>query len=196
MDIVADEGDNRNDDRDEKRVAQPEETPVTSQGSVEQKLNSLLEFLQRSPALNGGFKKLIVDVDDIKSNQTQVTFELQRVHTKQTEMVTSIEDLTEAIYEPDSGLYRRISNNADGVRTHHEKLTDLDEQVEETVEVVQGLSKDNSTLKRIGGDDFEVFIDVVKKHKTTTKAWWLLVGAMFAGVGKVLFDLVSVAIQN
>jgi hypothetical protein len=60
-------------------------------------LNNIHNKLDNSPALNGGFDKLLYKIDGIEKCQFQIVEKVDKIH--------------EAIYHPDDGLFSRIAYN-------------------------------------------------------------------------------------
>jgi hypothetical protein len=68
-----------------------EEDPVVSQ----RLLQNIQQKLDKSAALNGGFDKLLYKIDSIENSQNAIATKVDKIH--------------EAIYDPDEGLFARIS---------------------------------------------------------------------------------------
>ena len=59
-----------------------------------EKLEKVEHKVVNSPAMNGGFDKLLSEVDHIKRSQSEV--------------LESVRGVKQSLYEPDSGLYSRV----------------------------------------------------------------------------------------
>ncbi len=82
----------------------------------EDESKNLLQYihqkLNNSPALNGGFDKLLFKIDAIEKSQNQIVDKVDKIH--------------EAIYHPDDGLFSRIATNKSA---HIESILDIEKQV-------------------------------------------------------------------
>jgi hypothetical protein len=70
-----------------------EEDPVVSQ----RLLQNIQQKLDKSAALNGGFDRLLYKIDSIENSQNAIATKVDKIH--------------EAIYDPDEGLFARISTS-------------------------------------------------------------------------------------
>ena len=75
-------------------------------------LHNIHNKLDNSPALNGGFDKLLYIIDGIEKSQTQIVETIDKIH--------------EAIYHPDDGLFSRIAYNK---ATHVESMIKVEKHV-------------------------------------------------------------------
>ena len=69
------------------------EEPVVSQ----RLLQNIQQKLEKSAALNGGFDKLLYKIDSIENSQNIIANKVDKIH--------------DAIYDPDEGLFARMSAN-------------------------------------------------------------------------------------
>lgn len=79
----------------------PKKSPTTTDNTVSKTLldtQRLLEMLEASPALNGGFTVLMNKIDALQVSQDATAAKVESIH--------------EAIYNPDEGIYARIKNAA------------------------------------------------------------------------------------
>lgn len=75
-------------------------------------LSDIQQKINNSPALNGGFDTLMYKVDKIEESQGKI--------------VMTVDEIREAIYQPDTGLFSRISEVK---KTATEETTELDKKL-------------------------------------------------------------------
>lgn len=80
-------------------------------------LHNIQEKLEGSPALNGGFDRLLYKIDGIEKSQNQIVEKVDKIH--------------EAIYHPDDGLFARIAANK---ASQVESINKVEKQVIDLVE--------------------------------------------------------------
>lgn len=152
-------------------------------------LEQISKKILNSPALNGGFDKLVVTVGQIKE--------------KQDEAVEKIEKLSVALYQPKEGLYSKMQTLEHDLETvnsttesHFEEdnkeltaisksIKDLEAQVKDTTKIKDTTER----LKRIGGEDLQEINDLVNLKKNMTKILWALITLVIIGAIKLLWEL-------
>lgn len=152
-------------------------------------LEQISKKILNSPALNGGFDKLVVTVGQIKE--------------KQDEAVEKIEKLFVALYQPKEGLYSKMQTLEHDLETvnsttesHFEEdnkeltaisksIKDLEAQVKDTTKIKDTTER----LKRIGGEDLQEINDLVNLKKNMTKILWALITLVIIGAIKLLWEL-------
>ena len=152
-------------------------------------LEQISKKILNSPALNGGFDKLVVTVGQIKE--------------KQDEAVEKIEKLSVALYQPKEGLYSKMQtlehdletvNNT--IESHFEEdskeltaisksIKDLETQVKDTTKIKDTTER----LKRIGGEDLQEISDLASLKKNMTKILWALITLVIMGAIKLMWEL-------
>jgi hypothetical protein len=158
-------------------------------------VESIASKINSSPALNGGFDKMMVIVEHIQDKQGETTEQLKEIHN--------------GLYDPNEGLYARvkmvetaterfaqahaehISNDEKNMREINESLKKLTVQDEDLSKKVETTTK----LKKIAGDDLEKLESVIKVKSAWASIWskaaWLLVGGTLAAIGKAVWELVA-----
>jgi len=79
-----------------------------------QELKIIQEKLSKSSALNGGFDTLLYKIDKIEENQGNLSNKLDKIH--------------DAIYDPDSGIFCRLSSNK---AEYEKKINDISNKITE-----------------------------------------------------------------
>lgn len=138
----------------------------------------ILERIQQSPALNGGFEKLTYTVDVIKSSQDQLTEKVDSIH--------------EALYEPDLGLYARVKEAAKA------------ESVAKVAADVQDLkswrtNEEKSAVIEVNSEqEADQFIKehaelMIFKRRTLGVAKWVVLSigsGLLTLLGKIIYDVI------
>lgn len=96
----------------------PTKIPVSTSGSSvnhKQTLSEIQKKLASSSALNGGFETLLFKIDKIEQSQGN--------------LVTKVDKIHEAIYDPQDGIFSKLSeyrlNNTNEVNEVKQKITEL-----------------------------------------------------------------------
>lgn len=163
----------------------------------DKKIDELLKILRHAPALNGGFDKLSNTVEEIKECNTKVLYELQLVKTNQDVHNKKIEKLHKDLYDPDTGLYKRVSiavldneHQTEDINNIKEKAERFEKTNQDFEKKITNLEEKNSSLERIAGKDYEDLREVISARKNMTRALWIFTSAALAGLIKLLWDIV------
>ena len=146
---------------------------------VQQKING-------SPALNGGFDALLYKVDKIEECQGKIVDKVDQIH--------------DSIYDPDKGIFNRISN----LKNDQAKdLSALDRKITELSVWKDQTEKENTSAKTSGTeiqkklDDQQKKIENIDSWKNTANSIFKAIvmglgGGVMTIVGKLLYDYVVV----
>lgn len=139
----------------------------------------IVRQLKNSPAMNGEFIKLVSSVEHIKTTQSKMCTDVNVVMVKQKEARGKLDEMHEALYHPDTGIYKRIGDSMasdESQEEHLERLETtqniLDSSIDEhnvRIIEIEGTQKD---LKKVAGDRMENLDSVVKMNKNTKKLFW------------------------
>jgi SMC interacting uncharacterized protein involved in chromosome segregation len=166
-------------------------------------LELIVQKFNDSRALNGGFDKLCLMIEHVQTEQDKNSGKLDKV--------------SDALYDPDHGLFARVkkleqkidSNLGDldqivkGIPTVETKVTALVTKVEslekkaetqttldsDTRKKVQDLEKFHAQMEKIGGVGLNEFTDIVALKQRMSNIYWALALAIMMFVGKLLFEL-------
>ena len=143
-------------------------------------LHNIQQKLEKSAALNGGFDKLLYKIDNIENNQNIIANKVDKIH--------------EAIYDPDDGLFARITiNKVD----QNASITEVEKQVielstwKQQKEKVFEQSEDINNIFNLKLNNIENSLDNLNKFKTTSigLAKWFL-AALGGGVITIIFKAI------
>jgi vacuolar-type H+-ATPase subunit I/STV1 len=138
-------------------------------------LEILVKKVSDSSALNGGFEKLCVMIEHVQEEQTKSGVKLDKV--------------SEALYDPNTGLFSRVKAIESKLDTN---IKDLDKKCDElpTVkEEVQDLKKFQAAIESIAGKQLEELTALVNLRKRLANIYWALALSVLAFVGNLLFQL-------
>jgi len=152
-----------------------EDDPVVSQ----RMLHNIQQKLDRSAALNGGFDRLLYKIDSIENSQNAIATKVDKIH--------------EAIYNPDEGLFARISSSKN---EQHNAINDIEKKVVEISTWKEQKEKENdqteAEVEKFGNKivNIENSVDNLLQFKTSTLglAKWAL-AAVGGGVITLLFKV-------
>lgn len=138
-------------------------------------LEILVKKVSDSSALNGGFEKLCVMIEHVQEEQEKSGHKLDKV--------------SEALYDPNTGLFSRVKAIESKLDTN---IKDLDKKCDElpTVkEEVQDLKKFQAAIESIAGKQLEELTALVNLRKRLANIYWALALSIVAFAGNLLFQL-------
>ena len=138
-------------------------------------LELLVKKMGESSALNGGFEKLCVMIEHIQEEQTKSGVKLDKV--------------SEALYDPNNGLFSRVRAIESKLDTN---IKDLDKKCDElpTVkEELQDLKKFQAAVENIAGKQLEELNALVKLRKNLANVYWALALSAAGAFASMLFNL-------
>ena len=163
---------------------------MSDSDSKDKKLDELLEIIKKSPALNGGFTRLSDSVNEIKDSNLKVLYELQTVKNNQSGHSDKLEELHLALYEPDKGLYKRVSHTVSIVDIHLKEIEEIKSIQDEIQEKVIKFETTDTTLKNIAGKDLEDLRSTISTRRNFVRGLWILSGAIILGLAKLAWDII------
>jgi len=164
--------------------------------SLDKNDKELLEQIGRkinsSPMLNGGFDKLVISVEHIREKQQESSEKLDKI--------------TQALYDPDEGLFSRMKtlehkteNNNSEISEHISGDQKILKKIDEDILALsagnkesQKLTETAQRLKRIAGEDLEELSGVISFRKNVSKIYWSVISLVVISVLKLLYELAKV----
>jgi len=148
-------------------------------------LHNIHKKLDDSPALNGGFDKLLYKIDGIEKSQIQIVEKVDMIH--------------EAIYHPDDGLFARIAaNKATQVESTNRVEKNVDDIMawKKEAEIVGETCEKEADELQLKIQKIESSIENIEKFNETTTATikWTL-AAVGGAILTVLFKLFLNAVK-
>lgn len=150
-------------------------------------LERITKKVENSPALNGGWDKLVISVEHIRE--------------KQEETCEKVDKISNALYEPDDGFFARvrtIEQDTSNIKERLEQHTEEDEKFYHEIKKVIDETRPSAEskaivakLQGIAGEDLEELAAVVKIRKGFQRMFWLIAAGMCSVIGKMLFDFFS-----
>jgi len=154
------------------------------------KLDELIEILKRAPVLNGGFAKLSDAVDRIQKDNGRVLLELQQMKSSQDINTKKLGEMHFALYDPDLGLYRRVTN---ALEVNEHQTADI-HVVQESTKILSKkmaiLEAKGVALDAVVGDDLKELRSTISTRKNMMRAFWVFATAAVGGIAKFLWDIV------
>jgi vacuolar-type H+-ATPase subunit I/STV1 len=138
-------------------------------------LELLVKKMGESSALNGGFEKLCIMIEHIQEEQTKSGVKLDKV--------------SEALYDPNTGLFSRVRAIESKLDTN---IKDLDKKCDElpTVkEELQDLKKFQVAVETIAGKQLQELTELVKLRKNLANIYWALVLSAIGAFASMIFNL-------
>jgi len=148
-------------------------------------LHNIHKKLDDSPALNGGFDRLLYKIDGIEKSQVQIVEKVDMIH--------------EAIYHPDDGLFARIAANK---AIQVESTNRVEKHVDELIVWKKEAEVDGETCEKEADElqlkiqKIESSIENIEKFNglTTATVKWMLAavgGAFLTVLFKLFFNVVK-----
>lgn len=159
--------------------------------TLEQMVRSINEKIQHAEVLNGGFTELKNKVNDIHTTQVKMEMEMKSIRVGEIQLKEKVDEINDAIYDPDNGIYRRINESVVLDRQRDQKL----EQAVQELKNVQGdlapIEKTDEDLKKIAGEDLKELQSIVKTRQIIDRMFWIMLTALVGGGVKLLWDFIS-----
>lgn len=149
-------------------------------------LQNIHHKLDNSPALNGGFDRLLYKIDGIEKSQGQIVEKVDKIH--------------EAIYHPDDGLFARIAANkasqVESINKVEKQIVDLVEWKDEAKLADEDCEKDADQLQ-LKLQQLEMSITNIEKFQSFIISSLKWVGAAVGGgiitlIAKVLYNSIKI----
>lgn len=138
-------------------------------------LELLVKKVSDSPALNGGFEKLYVMIEHIQTEQEKSGQKLDKV--------------SEALYDPNTGLFSRVKAIESKLDTNIKDLDRKCNDIPSVKEEVEDLKKFQAAVENIAGKQLEELTALVNLRKRLANIYWALALSIIAFAGNLLFQL-------
>lgn len=160
-----------------------------SESDRDKKIDELLEMLKHAPVLNGGFTKLSDAVGEIHEANTKVLYELQLVKGNQDVHTKKIDELHHALYDPDKGLYRRVTSALEVNDTQATEIAGVKDTTELLSKRIVNIESKNAALEAVAGKDLKELRSTISTRKNMMRAFWAFALAAIGGLAKFLWDV-------
>lgn len=162
---------------------------------LQKMVETIAKKINGSPALNGGFDRMLIIVEHIQEKQDETNEKISRIH--------------DGLYEPDEGLYARVKDVENTTQDFSKKLdqhalvdeklqVNLNDTLKKLNERTEEINKKIETtikLKKIAGEDLEKLDQMFKAKNIWLNIWsksaWLIGGGILAAVGKTVWELIA-----
>lgn len=138
-------------------------------------LETLVRKFGESRALNGGFEKLCLMIEHVQEKQDESSKKLDKV--------------SEALYDPDKGLFTRVQKIEQKLDTNIEELEKKVEVVPDVKSEVDDLKKFQSSIESIAGKQLEELVMLVKLRKNLANIYWALALSAAGAFASMMFNL-------
>ena len=144
-------------------------------GSDRELLEVIAKKLADSKALNGGFDKLCLMIEHIQEKQNETGVKLDKV--------------SEALYDPDNGLFSRVKDIEQKIDGNMNEIEKKIEIVPDVKTDIHDLKKFQKTIEEICGNQLNELSELVKLRKNLSTIYWGFAATIILGIAKLLFDL-------
>lgn len=183
----------------QKRTALPPPRKETTQDehiqSLEEIIRAINDKVQKAEILNEGFGDLKNNVTDIRHAQIKMESEMKSIRAHESALKEKIQEINEAIYDPDNGIYRRINESITYDKIRDEKIDKAVENMDKVKDILKPIEKTEEDLKKIAGDDLKELQSIVRTRQVIDRMFWIMATALVGAGAKILWDLI-VALSN
>lgn len=158
---------------------------------LEKNIDSILHRVRNASVLNGGFDSIRKEIKEIKEAQVRMEYEVKFLVETDAKYQKRISDITELIYDPDDGIYKRIANATTGDAELNKRLSALEAKLISIEGHLIEASKISESMKKIAGEDLEALKSLVGAKNTVNKLFIVLVTAVAASVGGFLWNVIE-----
>lgn len=162
---------------------------LASLESLEEMIRSINDKLQKAEVLNGGFAELKEHVTNIRHAQIKIEAEIKSIRVHELTLKEKIEEINDAIYDPDNGIYRRINESMTLDKIRDEKIDKAILKIAKVEEILKPIEKTEDDLKKIAGNDLQELHAIVKTRQVIDRMFWIMTTALIGAGAKVLWDL-------
>jgi len=154
-------------------------------------ISAINDKVHKAEVLNEGFSELRANVTDIRHTQIKMESEIRSIRAGEANLKNSITEISEAIYDPDNGLYRRINESLTMDKIRDEKLDRAVTKIAKVEEILAPIEKTEEDLKKIAGDDLKELQSIVKTRQVIDRMFWIMATALVGGGAKILWDFIA-----
>lgn len=158
---------------------------------IEDLLKSINDTVSSARVLNRGFDELKDDLYELKESQIRSEMEIKSMRASEATFRQKISDISELLYDPHDGLYKKISENSLNDKIFEEKLDNVMEKIERIEETIVPFEQTDKELKRITGENLQELGSIVKTKTTINKMFWIITTAFLAAAGKLFWEMFS-----
>ena len=145
--------------------------------SEKELLETLIKKMGESSALNGGFDKLCIMIEHVQEKQEESSKKLDKV--------------SEALYDPNSGLFSRVKAIETKLDTNIEELEKKVRVVPDVKSELHDLKKFQESIENVVGKQLEELHNLVKLRKNLSNIYWALILSTIGAFGTMLFNLLK-----
>lgn len=135
-----------------------------------------------------------VKLSDIEKDIMKLQYQVDTIKASVTEREGEYKEIRDSLYEPDVGLYRRVTSvteNADEqskiVRALEKKTSAKIDSFDNRIRILEEVQKN---LLDIAGSNLEHLRAVITSKKKMEKLWWIVTTAAVGGIVKTIWDVV------
>jgi hypothetical protein len=138
-------------------------------------LEMLVKKMGESSALNGGFEKLCIMIEHVQEEQAKSGVKLDKV--------------SDALYDPNNGLFSRVKAIESKLDTNIENLNRKVDDIPDVKDDVDDLKKFQAAVENIAGKQLEELNELVKLRKNLANVYWALALSAAGAFMSMLFNL-------
>lgn len=157
--------------------------------TLEKNVDAVLSKIKNAKVLNGGFDTVFEEIQEIKAAQLRVEYEIKFLVDSDNKYQKRISDITDLLYDPDDGIYKRIANATSGDEEARRKLTQLEQRLVGIESILTDMSDISKDIKKIAGDDLGELKSIVGTKNMVNKLFIVLITAAAGSVGTFIWSL-------
>lgn len=142
--------------------------------------------------LRENFLDIKTEVNSIHTTHVKIEEEIKIIKTDNQHLKEKVDKINDAIYEPDTGIYRRINENIFSYKIESEKLNDVEEKIGKLETAIIPIGHIEQNLKKIAGDNLEELYSIIKTKKTLNGILWIIITTAVTVIVTVILKYFSV----
>jgi len=174
--------------------SQKKETPSELQmrlETLEKNVDAVLIKIKNARVMNGGFDTVFDEIQEIKAAQLRVEYEIKFLVESDNKYHKRISDITDLLYDPDDGIYKRIANVTSGDDDARRKLLQLENKLADIESMLSDVADISKDIKKIAGDDLGELKSIVGTKNMVNKLFIVLITAVAGSVGTFIWGFVE-----
>lgn len=135
------------------------------------------------------------ELKDLEKEIIRIQYQIDSIKNILSEQDSKAKELNKALYEPDSGLYRRVTAVTENADEQYKIIKALEKRMNIKIDSfdnrIRILEEVNKNLLEISGANLESLRVVVSSKQKTDKLWWVVATAALSGVVKIIWDVIT-----
>lgn len=124
----------------------------------------------------------------------ELTYEVKSLNKELDKMTSELEKYKDSLFDPDEGVYKRISETKENIAEHYKMLKALEQKIQNRHDTYEAkllkLEATEKILVEVGGENLSILRLALEKFKKSDKIIWIMSTAAISGLVKVIYDVI------